>query len=405
MQPDDVAGVCLVDHRFFLGHEGRGRRELDRFARRHVQVGLVALEATRADFQKRDPVAVVRVHVRMDLEHESGQFLLVGRHVALERMRLAGRRRDTDEAVEQLADSEIVQCAAEKDRRDLALAVAVEFERRINAFDELQIVAQVLCERIDVLVDRRVVELYVERLSFGRLPVFGEEQRKPVGVQVVHALERRTRADRPGQRPDLNLQLALDLVEQVERVLARAVELVDEDHDRRVAHPAYFHQLARLRLDALSAVDHDDHAVDGRQRPVGVLGEVLVAGGVEDVDLDVSVLEAHDRRGDRDAALPLDFHEVGRGSPLDLVRLDGSRHMDRAAEEQQLFGQRRLARVRVADDGEGSPALYFLFQFHRFSLSFAGLRRLPRRDSAAALRTTIRPCVARFLLFSVARRE
>ena len=140
VQPDDVAGVCLVDHRFFLGHEGRGRRELDRFARRHVQVGLVALEATRADFQKRDPVAVVRVHVRMDLEHESGQFLLVGRHVALERMRLAGRRRDMDEAVEQLADSEIVQCAAEKDRRDLALAVAVEFERRINAFDELQIV-------------------------------------------------------------------------------------------------------------------------------------------------------------------------------------------------------------------------------------------------------------------------
>ena len=133
-----------------------------------------------------------------------------------------------DEAVEQLADSEIVQCAAEKDRRDLALAVAVEFERRINAFDELQIVAQVLCERIDVLVDRRVVELYVERLSFGRLPVFGEEQRKPVGVQVVHALERRTRADRPGQRPDLNLQLALDLVEQVERVLARAVETDDK---------------------------------------------------------------------------------------------------------------------------------------------------------------------------------
>lgn len=113
-----------------------------------------------------------------------------------------------------------------KTGRDLALAVAVEFERRINAFDELQIVAQVLCERIDVLVDRRVVELYVERLSFGRLPVFGEEQRKSVGVQVVHALERRTRADRPGQRPDLNLQLALDLVEQVERVLARRSSLL-----------------------------------------------------------------------------------------------------------------------------------------------------------------------------------
>ena len=37
-----------------------------------------------------------------------------------------------------------------------------------------------------------------------------------------------------------------------------------------------------------------------------------------------------------------------------LARLDGAGELDRAAEQQQLLGQRRLARVRVGDDREGA---------------------------------------------------
>ena len=42
--------------------------------------------------------------------------------------------------------------------------------------------------------------------------------------------------------------------------------------------------------------------------------------------------------------------------PLRLARADGAGHLDRAAVEQQLLGERGLARVGVRDDGEGAAA-------------------------------------------------
>jgi hypothetical protein len=43
-----------------------------------------------------------------------------------------------------------------------------------------------------------------------------------------------------------------------------------------------------------------------------------------------------------------------------LLGLHFAGKLDRAAEQQKLFGQRRLARVRVRDDREGAAAADFL---------------------------------------------
>src|SRR3546814_10721906 len=77
------------------------------------------------------------------------------------------------------------------------------------------------------------------------------------GNQVHHALQALAHADRPGYRRALDAEHAFDFIEQVDRVAAFAVELVDEGHDRRVAHAAHLHQLDRALLDALGHVD--DH--------------------------------------------------------------------------------------------------------------------------------------------------
>ena len=130
------------------------------------------------------------------------------------------------------------------------------------------------------------------------------------------------------------MQLFLDLVQQVERVLTGAVEFVDKHDDRGFAHPAHLHQLASLRLHAFRRVNDDDHAVAGRQHAERVLGEVLVARGVKNVDLHVLVLETHDGGGHGDPSLALDLHEVGGGRFLDLVRLHGSCHVYGATEKQ-----------------------------------------------------------------------
>ena len=199
-------------------------------------------------------------------------------------------------------------------------------------------------------------------------------------VDVVYAAEGLAARYGECQRPHLDLKLALNLVQQVERILARAVELVDEDHDGRVAHAAYVHQLARLRLDTLRAVYYDDDRIDGRERAVGILGEILMARGVEDVDLDILVVETHDRRCDRDAALALDLHEIGRGALLYLVALDGSCHMYGPAEEEQFLGKGSLSRIGVRYDCKGSALGYFVDQRHdlRDFISPAKIT-LPRR--------------------------
>src|SRR5689334_25131638 len=72
--------------------------------------------------------------------------------------------------------------------------------------------------------------------------------------QVIDAREIATHADGPGDRRGADLEHALDFVEQFDGWPAFAVELVDEGHDRRVAHATDFHELDRSLFDAFSAV-------------------------------------------------------------------------------------------------------------------------------------------------------
>ena len=114
-------------------------------------------------------------------------------------------------------------------------------------------------------------------------------------------------------------------------------------------------QLERLGLDALGRVEHHHRGVGRGQHPVGVLGEVAVAGGVEQVHDVVAVGELQHRRGDRDAALLLQLHPVRRGRPPALAGLDRpGAGGEGAAVEQELLGEGGLAGVGVADDGEGA---------------------------------------------------
>ncbi len=59
--------------------------------------------------------------------------------------------------------------------------------------------------------------------------------------------------------------------------------LIDGD-DGDAAVATHLEQLEGLRLEALGGVDEHHRGVDGGQHPVGVLGEVGVAGGVDEID-------------------------------------------------------------------------------------------------------------------------
>ena len=220
------------------------------------------------------------------------------------------------------------------------------------------------------------------------------EQAHAAGRDVVGAEEIAAAADRPGHRRGVERQRLFDLVEQLERVAALAVHLVDEGDDRNVAQPADLEQLSRPRLDALGGVDHHDRGIDRRQRAIGVFRKVLVARRVEQVEDEVVELEGHHRGDDRDAALALDLHPVGTGVAPLALGLDLAGEIDRAAEQQQLFGQRGLAGVRMRDDRKGAAARHFIGKRRRrrrfgWTAAMSDMTRACGRENAAGSRACI----------------
>ena len=276
---------------------------------------------------------------------------LVGLDDAAVRLLAARRRRERGQRVDQVADAEIAQRAAEEDRRQVPSRKACSVERPAGLDGE----PDLLREGVPLVLgqqeqrrrpDRRAVDL--QRLLVGVEPAHlragdvvgaGEGLRpRPIG-QLAGAVSSASVFSISSSRSNGSRRLA--------------VHLVDEGDDGDVAQAADLEQLARARLDALGRVDHHDGAVDGGQRAVGVLGEVLVARRVEQVEDAVRIFERHHRGDDGDAALLLDPHPVGPGADAVLLGLDLAGELDRAAEQQQLLGQRRLARVGMRDDGEG----------------------------------------------------
>ena len=106
----------------------------------------------------------------------------------------------------------------------------------------------------------------------------------------------------------------------------------------------------RLALNALGAVDHHHGGVDRRQRAIGVLGEVLVARRVDEVEELAAPFERHCSRRNGDAAVLLHLHEVRARPPRLALGAHLAGLLDRAAEEQQLFRERRLSRIGMRDD-------------------------------------------------------
>ena len=208
------------------------------------------------------------------------------------------------------------------------------------------------------LHERGVVQLDFRDAGLFRVSLVGEVQNAALAA-VVHAKKFLAAADRPVDGIGVDAQLALDLFAELERVACFAVHLIDKGENGNVAQGADLEELARLRLDALRAVDDHHGAVRGHQRAVGVLREVLMSRRIENVDAVAAVLKLHDGRCDGNAALLFNFHPVGFCRALALA-LDFTRLRDGSAVEQKLFRQRGFTGVRVRNDRK-RPAAGDLF--------------------------------------------
>ena len=80
-----------------------------------------------------------------------------------------------------------------------------------------------------------------------------------------------------------------------------------------MAHCANLKELARLGLNTLCGINDHNGTVRSHQGAVGVLREILMARGIQNVNAKTAVLELHDRGGNGNTSLLFDFHPVGGG--------------------------------------------------------------------------------------------
>ena len=256
-------------------------------------------------------------------------------------------------------NAEVVKSRAEEYGRELTVSDSVEVEVRTSAVDELNLLYELLTKiRSDKLVELLGVgnlTLYaVDKLTASVRIVEGENLSC---LSVVHALESLTAADGPVHRIGIDAELSLELVKKVEGVSRLTVHLVDEGEDRNISHSADLEELSGLGLDTLCRVDNHYRAIRRHKGTVGILGEVLVTGGVENVDTVAVVLKLHNGGGDRDTSLLLDIHPVGYRVLVRLLALYRARRLNCATVEEELLGKGGFTRVGVRNDGEGTPSL------------------------------------------------
>ena len=154
-----------------------------------------------------------------------------------------------------------------------------------------------------------------------------------------------------GVEPDHVLDLLLDLV----GLGGRQIDLVEHRHDLVVVVDRLVDVGERLRLDALAGVDHEQRALAGGEAAVDLVGEIDVAGRVDQIEhviLAVArpVIQPHGLRLDGDAALALDVHGIEH-------LLDHLARLEPAGELNEPVGERRFAVVDVGDDREIADAI------------------------------------------------
>ncbi len=260
-----------------------------------MEVVGVPPECAGAYLDKRDSVAVVGIHVGVDFEHESREFLFFRLYRPL--FRFPGKRGggNLDKAVEQFPDTEIVQCGTEKHRSDPGFQVFFAVQSRIDFPHQFQVFPQ--------LGGSPFADMFVQFPGIGvrqfdaRRDVLDARavQAKIFAVQVVNTFKGVAASDGPAQRVHFDLQFPFHIVQNIERVIGRTVQFIDKNNDRCFAHPAHLHQLAGLAFHSLGGIDDDDDAVAGSQGTESVLREILVSGGIENIDFYPVVFESHHR--------------------------------------------------------------------------------------------------------------
>ena len=319
VQADDITRQGALHEHALAGLEAQRIGDFHMLARAHMAHLHTFFIATRTDAQKRDAVAMARVHVRLNLEHKAGERGLGGGDAALLRRPALRRRRPIHEVVEHLAHAEVGQRGAEKYRRKTSGAKGTNLEGVAGPAHQFNVLQEVLVFIAEQSPGGVAGQTGNPRIGRAHRVMPALEAVNRIGVEVVDPAKFIPHADGPVNGRGGEFQNLFDLIEQFDRIAYGAIHLVHKADDRRVAQAADIHQLDGAILDALGAVDNHQRGIHRGQGAVGVFREVLVPGGVEQVYQPPPIGKLHYRGRHRDTPLLLQAHPVGSGVRTSLA--------------------------------------------------------------------------------------
>src|SRR6185503_215344 len=199
---DDVAGDSILARHALVRHERHHVAEL------HLASDALMLHfhrrpiAPRANAKKRDAIAMLRIHIGLDLEHETGKRRFHWLHDTRSGVARLRRGRPLDQRLQDFLYAEIVDARAEEDRRLTPGQEFGEVERCAGVPDQIDVVPQrwdlVRKELVEPRIGNTLNPLAVLRIS-DALFAWGETQQAFL-PQIEHAAKALAHADRPADR-------------------------------------------------------------------------------------------------------------------------------------------------------------------------------------------------------------
>src|SRR5690242_16176440 len=189
-----------------------------------------------------------RVHIGLDLEDEPRE-VFGGR---VDAGASQWRRCHLDELIQKELDAEVRDGAAEEDRRNFALQHRATIETLTGAVKKLNAFVELFVDRFaHQSAQPGVGRIRNGNRCTGRAVCGALEAVHRLAVSVVDAAELFAAAEWPVHRKGADAEHALQLVEEFERIAARAIHLIHESEERDAALAANRKELFSLRLDAL----------------------------------------------------------------------------------------------------------------------------------------------------------
>ena len=269
---DHVTGPCLFNADPIACHKLLRGRQPDRLPTARMQHLHVRVEMAGDDAHERHAVAVLRIHVRLNLEHETGELDTVRLHLPGAGFASARWRSQLEELPQKRLNPKVGKGRTEEYRRKGPVDHPIVVIRVAGRIEQFNVGHQTIKRPFPHGVHQgHIVDADNGVIGACRTAITTalEEVHFPLQA-VVHAHENVIVEHGPGGSETINAKIRLHVLNQLERIFPVTVALIHERENGRPTTFAHLEQLPCALFHPASVVEQHNRAVCRNQCPIGV---------------------------------------------------------------------------------------------------------------------------------------